>query len=78
MTPQSATTLKSAGITQLPLSGTMKSAALRVPDVDGRATNASVSGATDAFSIARTETYENIINIDGVFLRRTSFAFPSI
>ena len=78
MTPQSATTLTSVVITQLPLLGTMKSVALLVPDVDGRATFAYVSGATDAFSIARTETYENTINIDGVSLRRTTFAFPSI
>jgi outer membrane receptor protein involved in Fe transport len=76
MTPQSSTTLTSTVLTQLPVARTLESAALLAPDVNSRPANSYVSAATDAFSIAGGETYENTINIDGVSPQENYFRLP--
>jgi len=66
MTPQSSTTLTTRVLAQLPIPRTIESAILLAPGVNDRPGNSYVSQATDAFSIAGGETYENAINVDGI------------
>jgi hypothetical protein len=76
--PQSATILTSKTINELPIPRTIESAALLAPDISGRPGNAYVSQATDAFSIAGGETYENMINVDGISPQEPYLRLPSL